>query len=205
MIKVGFIVEGATEFILLKSMSFNEFLKKNNIELVNVINAGGSGNLLPHNIESYIQLLERNEAEKIVILTDLDQDLCITRTKNRIKSRPQDLLVIAVQQIESWFLACTPAMRQLLKTDDFFFPLPEAERIPYQTINRLMVDHTGRGIGNNSAGKIKLIKRLLEQHELDLSISAEHPSCPSVQYFIKTIAGLEVNGSISKKLTSQIK
>src|SRR5689334_2690998 len=124
MIKVGFIVEGDTEFILLKSTSFNKFLKKNNIELVNVINACGSGNLLPHNIGGYIQLLERNGAEKIVILTDLDQDVCITSTKDRIKSRPQDLIVIAVQQIESWFLACTPAMRQLLKTDDFFFPLP---------------------------------------------------------------------------------
>jgi hypothetical protein len=193
MIKVGFIVEGNTESFLLKSASFNEFLLKNNIELVNVINAGGSGNLLPHNIEGYIQLLERNGAEKIAILTDLDQDVCITSTKSRINPRPQDLVVIAVQQIESWFLACTPAMQQLLKTDDFFFPFPEAEQTPYHTINRLMVDHTGKGIGNKAAGKVRLVKRLLEQHGLDLCVSAEHPACPSVQYFIKQIARLGIN------------
>ncbi|MCF6406998.1 DUF4276 family protein [Chitinophaga filiformis] len=190
MIKVGFIVEGNTEFFLLKSALFNEFLLKNNIELVNVINAGGSGNLLPHNIQAYIQLLEKSGAKKIVILTDLDQDACITITKDRIKARPQDLVVIAVQQIEAWFLACTPAMRQLLKTDEFFFPLPQAEQTPYQTINRLMVDYTGKGIGNKAAGKMRLVKRLLEQHELDLCISAEHPACPSAQYFIKKVAEL---------------
>lgn len=190
MIKVGFIVEGYTEFILLKSTSFNQFLLANNIELVNVINAGGCSNLLPHNIEGYIKLLEKSGAEKIVILTDLDQDVCITSTKDRIKARPQDLVIIAVQQIESWFLACTIAMNQLLKTDDFFFPFPEAEQTPYHTINRLMVDYTGKGIGNKTAGKVRLIKRLLDQHGLDLTLSAEHPACSSVQYFIKKIAEL---------------
>jgi hypothetical protein len=51
MVKVGFIVEGNTEFFLLTSAIFYTFLTKNNIELVNVINAGGCSNLLPHNIE----------------------------------------------------------------------------------------------------------------------------------------------------------
>ncbi|WPV63754.1 hypothetical protein [Chitinophaga sp. LS1] len=157
---------------------------------MNVINAQGCGNLLPHNIEGYIQLLEKDGAEKIVILTDLDQDVCITSTKNRIKARPQDVVVVAVQQIESWFLACTPAMRQLLKNEDFSFPLPEAEQVPFETINRLMMEFTGKGIGNKAAGKRRLVNRLLEQHGLDLTISATHPACPSVQYFLRKVAQL---------------
>lgn len=187
MIDIGFIVEGITEYFLLKSAPFNEFLKRNNIRLVNVINAQGCGNLLPHNIEAYIQLLEKDGAQKIVILTDLDQDVCITSTKARIKARPQDVVVVAVQQIESWFLACTPAMKQLLKNEDFFFPHPEAEQTPFETINRLMVGFTGKGIGKNKAGKKRLVNRLLDQHGLDLCIAAEHPACSSVQYFLKKI------------------
>jgi hypothetical protein len=190
MIKVGFIVEGYTEYFLLTSTSFNEFLFRNSIELVNVINTEGCGNLLPRNIEGYIQLLEKDGAEKIVILTDLDRDVCITSTKNRIKARPQDLILVAVQQIESWFLACTPAMRELLKNDEFFFPHPESEETPYITINRLMMEYTGKGIGNNKGGKKRLVKRLLDQHGLDLSISALHPACSSVKYFLNKISGL---------------
>jgi hypothetical protein len=190
MVKVGFIVEGQTESILLQSPAFNDILRQHNIELINVINAGGCSNLLPHNIEGYLQSLEKNGAEKIIILTDLDQDICITQTKKRINARPQDIVVIAIQQIESWFLACTPAMRQLLRNDDFFFPLPEAEKAPYHAINQLMVKHISRGIGNNRAGKIRLVKRLVEEHGLDLSISAQHPACPSVRYFIEKVIGL---------------
>lgn len=193
MINVGFIVEGITEFVLLKSELFNEFLLKNNINLVNVINAEGCGNLLPHNIEGYIQLLEKDGAEKIVILTDLDKDVCITSTKNRINARPQDIVIVAVQQIEAWFLACTPAMRQLLKTEDFFFPHPETEQFPFETINRLMIDHTGKGIGNKKAGKRRLVTRLLVEHGLDLCISATHPACFSVQYFLNKIIQMGTN------------
>jgi hypothetical protein len=53
MVKVGFIVEGQTESILLQSPAFNDILRQHNIELINVINAEGSGNLLPHSIEYF--------------------------------------------------------------------------------------------------------------------------------------------------------
>ena len=132
MINVGFIVEGFTEYFLLKSASFNEFLTRNNIRLVNVINAQGCGNLLPHNIEGYIQLLEKDGAEKIVILTDLDRDVCITSTKNRIKARPQDVVVVAVQQIESWFLACTPAMYNTPRKSDSKFKWKNILNLRYE-------------------------------------------------------------------------
>ena len=47
MVKVGFICEGYTELILLQSDPFRQLLVSLNIERLNVINAEGSGNLLP--------------------------------------------------------------------------------------------------------------------------------------------------------------
>jgi hypothetical protein len=124
MVKIGFICEGDTEQILLLSDKFQEFLTSINLHLVNVINATGSGNLLPHNIKGYIESLEKDDAEVIFILTDLDNDVCITKTKERIKAREKDVVIIAVKKIEAWFLANDLAMRLLLNNPDFSYPAP---------------------------------------------------------------------------------
>lgn len=99
--------------------------------------------------------------KKIVILTDLDENVCITKTKERISVIEDTTVVIAVRQIESWFLACTPTMCALLKDDSFSFDFPEREKVPFLTINNLLIEKTGRGIGRYMNGKVKLIKRLL--------------------------------------------
>lgn len=177
MVKVGFICEGDTESILLQSGSFNSLLAELSILSVNVINAEGSGNLLPHNIAGYIDSLEKQDAEVIIILTDLDNDVCITQTKQRINARLQDCIIISVKQIESWFLAETNTMRKILGEPDFFFEQPENEVIPFNTINLLLVNQTGRGIGTKSGGKIKLAKRMLDSG----LVSANHQFTPIAQ------------------------
>jgi hypothetical protein len=73
MVKVGFICEGATEQILLQSDSFRNLLSSLNLESLQIIDAKGAGNLLPHNIEGYVTRLEKEGAKVIVILTDLRQ------------------------------------------------------------------------------------------------------------------------------------
>lgn len=143
MVKVGFICEGDTEQILLGSDKFRNFLTSRKVESLPVINAKGSGNLLPHNIDGYLERLEKQGAEVIVILTDLDDDICIARTKERISARKQDIVVIAVKKIESWFLACSPTMQQLLGQPGFHFDDPENENDPFETINALLVQHRG--------------------------------------------------------------
>lgn len=45
------------------------------------------GNLLPHNIEAYIELLAKNVVDKIIMQTDLDEDECKAKTRDRIKPR----------------------------------------------------------------------------------------------------------------------
>lgn len=187
MIKVGFICEGSTELRLLQSAPFQQLLASLNIERLNVINAEGSGNLLPHNIAGYVTSLEKAGAEAIVILTDLDEDICVTQTKARISARKQDIVVIAVKKIEAWFLASTLAMQNLLTQPGFNFPSPENEKNPFETINNLLIAHTNRGVGKKSAGKIKLVTRLLD-NGLDISQAAAHPNCPSAHYFINKLA-----------------
>lgn len=184
MIKAGFICEGGSDFILFQSESFNELLRQLNIICVNVIDAEGCGNLLPHNIGGYIQSLENKGAEKIVIITDLDYGECITLTKQKINARPQDFVIVAVKEIESWFISDTTTMRKMLQKQNFNFDFPENELEPFNTINALLVQYTGRGIGRNSRGaKKKLAKRMLD-FGFDFRRSSSHPNCPSAKYFI---------------------
>lgn len=183
MVKVGFICEGFTEQILLSSDKFQSFLTSINLQSVNVINATGAGNLLPHNIGGYIQSLEKNGVEAIFILTDLDNDICITKTKERIKARTRDIVIIAVKKIEAWFLANDTAMRLLLGNPNFSYQNPEDELEPFETINNLLISFTGRGVGKKTAGKIKLVTKLLELG-LDVQQSGVHPNCLSAKYFI---------------------
>jgi hypothetical protein len=194
MVKVGFICEGQTEQILLQSESFRQLLLSMNIQSLPVIDAGGAGNLLPHNIDGYIARLEKEGAEFIIILTDLDEEICITKTKERIGARPKDIVVIAVKKIESWFLACGSAMTKLLGLPNFEFTNPEDDKNPFETINQLLHKHTGRGVGKKTAGKIKLVNRMLE-HGLDLSTAAAHKNCPSAAYFIKKLTDAGKSGS----------
>ncbi len=186
MVKVGFICEGATEQILLQSDAFRQLLASLNIESLPVIDAAGADNLLPHNKEGYIDRFEKEGAAVIVILTDLDEDICITETKKRLKARGQDTIVIAVKKIEAWFLASTLTMRMLLGDNQFNFGNPEEDKEPFETINQLIVKYHGRGIGKKRAGKIKLVTRLITEG-LDISQAAAHPNCPSAAYFLKKL------------------
>lgn len=186
MVKVGFICEGFTEFFLLNSTAFKSYLESIGIELINVINAEGVGNLLPRNIEVHLLQLELAGAEKIVILTDLDTDICVTKTKQRIGARAQDVVVIAVRQIESWFLAATSTMKQLFKDGHFEFEFPELEITPFETIRKLKFEKTGSGVSSGKGGKIKLLNILLKLG-YTIQQSAAHPNCTSAAYFVKRL------------------
>jgi len=186
MVKIGFICEGQTEAELVSSNNFNSYLNSIGLEFINALNAKGSGNLLSYNIKPYIQALERLRAQKIIILTNLDEDKCITITKQRMNARPQDIVIVAIKEIEAWFLANTPAMSIMLGNDNFYFEFPEKEMRPFETINQLLIKHTTRGIGKKSAGKITLVRNLLNIG-FDVRQSAAHPNCPSAAYFLKKL------------------
>src|SRR5258705_6527726 len=100
---LGFIVEGDTEKMILESPDFKNFLNTLHIEYIpEVVNVKGNNNLLPHKIIGHTQILIDKGATQIIILTDLDDDKCVTETKSRIKSLENQIVIISVKQIEAW-------------------------------------------------------------------------------------------------------
>jgi hypothetical protein len=115
MVNIGFICEGYTELFILESNNFKALLNQLGLHSVGVINVQGNGNLLPHNIKSHRENLFKKGASVIFILTDLDQDQCITKTRLRITESENQIIIVAVKQIESWFLSDNSAMNQIFK------------------------------------------------------------------------------------------
>ncbi|MEN9373470.1 MAG: hypothetical protein RIR79_1022 [Pseudomonadota bacterium] len=182
MVKIGFIVEGFTEKIILESENFKSFAKKNGIEICNPIqNAQGGGNLLPNNIIPYVKNLKKNNAKHIVILTDLENETNVAVVKNRIGSAHTNLIFVAVKAIEAWFLADTQALRSWLKKDNVFEAHPErTPDMPWEFLKSLAQQHQSRGPGSS---KTAFAKQMCQRHSFDLSRAAQHPACPSVKEF----------------------
>ncbi len=185
MVKLGFIAEGAVEKMILESADFKNLLNELKIDFIpEIIDAKGNGNLLPRNIEKHSQILIDKGASKIIILTDLDLDACITLTKERIKPLENHIVVVSIKQIEACFLADTTAMRIFFSDAAFEEQFPESHLIPFEEIKQIKLRKVGRGIGNS---KIKLAHNLINQYDFSLSQAAEHPNCTSAKYFLEKI------------------
>jgi hypothetical protein len=184
MVNVGFICEGYTELFILKSPKFGDLLLELGLNPVGFINVEGNGNLLPKNIEKHRKNLEAEGAEHIVILTDLDEDRCITLTKQRIGERPNQDIIISVRQIESWFLADTSTIRSIFR-GNFLFENPENEDIPFEKIRRLYFEKFNKGLVGKDEKK-KLASKML-QNGFSVKNAADHPNCPSASYFLKKL------------------
>lgn len=182
MVKVGFICEGDTEKILVESASFKSILKDNNLEFVKAFDATGNGNLLPENITPMINNLFEEGVQKIFIITDLDEDACITKTKARINAPEETVVIVAVKKIEAWFLADTKTLSSLFK-ENFSFLHPQTETDPRQVLKDLFIQKTGRGIGDS---KPKFAFKMVN-NGFSLLNAAQHPSCHSAKYFVQKL------------------
>ena len=184
MVKLGFIVEGATESIVLEHQAFFHYLESLGVAYVpEVINVEGNGNLLPHNIDQNTSILIRKGATHIFILTDLDDDLCITSTKDRIAPSSVHIVIIAVRTIESWFLADTAAMRLYLNDPSFYCDWPETLADPFDTIKQLRLAKTGKGFTE----KKRLANTFVHRMGFSIAHAAQHPNCKSARYFLDKI------------------
>ncbi|WP_373512758.1 hypothetical protein [Persicitalea sp.] len=185
MVKIGFICEGTTEKKIVGSEKFQKYLSKLGIEIVGEIrDAGGNGNLLPQNLPEFTKPLIDKGAEKIVVLTDLDEDACISFTKNRITTDENRTIIVAVRQVESWFLADRFTLSSLLK-ENFDFENPEDQANPYEVLRVLFNEKRGRGCGT----KHILAKRMIK-YGFSLENAAQHPNCPSATYFLNKLQQL---------------
>ncbi len=187
MVKVGFICEGETERIIISSPQFHDFLQSIRLERIEpVIDAGGNGNLLPKFLSAHTNTLLAQGAERIFILTDRENYPCITSVKKRVDAPNDHIVIVAVQQFESWFLADSTAMKSLLKDGQFICDAPESFSVPIQEIGSQLKARGLRGPGRVS-GKLTLAKWMLNYHNFSIARAAQHPNCPSAAYFMQKL------------------
>lgn len=184
MVKVGFIVEGDTEKIIIESPAFVSWAKSQGIEICSpVIDAKGGGNLLPQNIQPMINQLQSRDLNCIFILTDLEDSESPDAVRSRIGSEFVDsrFIFIAVKAIESWFLADTAALRLWLEVEDVYENMPEAtEGMPWDRLKALAAELNKRGPGGS---KNAFAKRMVKHYGFSIANAAAHPACLSAKEF----------------------
>ena len=189
-VNIGFICEGYTELFILESDNFKGILNSLKLKSVGVINVMGNGNLLPHNIKIHQENLFEKGASFIFVLTDLDEDQCITKTRLRITESENQIIIVAVKQIESWFLADASTMSLIFK-GDYSFENPENEDVPIETIRKIYFDKFKRGLIGRDEKK-KLAKKMLNSG-FSIQNAANHPNCPSANYFLTKLKSIANN------------
>jgi hypothetical protein len=194
MVKVGFLVEGDTEKVIVTSPSFQEFCKTIGVEIIrNVLPTDKKkrGKDVFKNAEkmaSFINILRDQGAEMIFCIRDLEDLPCITSAKNEINTT--DLMVkkiIVVKKIEAWFLADSLVLEQYFG-ENFTTKFPEANfpELLLQPDMKLkeisMATRKGKGIGD----KLLFAKSLI-RNGFSLERAAIHPHCNSANYFINKL------------------
>ncbi len=182
MVKLGFIVEGYSEKIVVESKTFKKWLVNNGISIAHpVINAEGGGNLLPKHLKEAIQRLTHQEVDHIVILTDLECEPDEDAVRQRIGNQYTNLIFIAVKALEAWYLADTEAMRKWLKVDSFYENKPqETPAMPWDRLGDIAKELNKRGTGPS---KPKFAKIMVDHCGFDVVRAAQHPHCPSAKAF----------------------
>ena len=193
MVKIGFIVEGGAEKIIISSKSFYDFLKSKNIEIIDIFDAEGEGNfkVSNHKIEQFFKILNNRNVDYIIILTDLEEDPCISYTKDKIfiYNKDKQKTIVSVKTIESWFLADSKTLSKIFKTNDYYFENPEITiNKPFEIIKEEFIKHTGRGI---SKSRNRLAKKMLN-NGFNILNSASHPNCRSAKYLIEFLSNLKI-------------
>jgi len=183
---VGFIGEGESEVHLLKSSAFKEFLRGMNLLSVGEFDANGRDQLLNKNsrIEDFIKIFNDLNAEKIFILSDLENGPCISYYKSRLYNYSiLKIDIVAVKAIEAWLLSDSATLSFLLK-ERFTYDDPEnTDTLPLIKLREIFIDRVGRGLGIR---KPKIIDRFIRSG-FTIEKAAEHPNCHSVKYFIKKL------------------
>lgn len=185
MVKAGFIVEGASERIVVESARFRALLHSCNYDLVSpVVDAQGGGNLLPHNIQAFLARLDNAGAERIFVLTDLEDEPQVQQVRDRVSHDRIHFVFVAVKALEAWYLADTQAMNVWLGIDDFFEPAPEqTPQKPWERLKQIAAEQSRRGPGS----KVAFARKAVTHWGFDVENSAVHPACQSARELIECL------------------
>lgn len=181
MVRIGFIVEGDSEKIVIESEKFREFLSLNGFELVTpVVNAKGGGNLLPQNIEAYLQTLQHKSIQQIMVLTDLEGEASVTDVRTRIAHTDISVIFVAIKALEAWFLSDTDAIRTWLGDTSYTELQPEqTAMMPWDRLKEISAQLGKRGPGN----KVGFAKKMV-RYGFCVTRAAQHASCSSARELV---------------------
>ncbi len=187
--RLGFIVEGDSEKIMIESAPFQRWARAQGFEICSpVINARGGGNLLPHHMAPMMAILARSQPDHVVVLTDLEDAPSVDAVKARITDTHTSLVFVAVKALEAWFLADTDAMRAWLKRPSFAETFPEATPgMPWDRLKEVAKEQGTQGPGTN---KVIFAKRFCKHHNFQIANAAAHPACPSAKAFHDALLAL---------------
>jgi hypothetical protein len=189
MVRIGFIVEGDTEKIIIESAVFKEWARAQGLDVCTpVIDAKGGGNLLPQNIVPMVNQLRQNNPDHIVILTDLEEEPSEATVRQRIGTSHTSLIFIAVKAIEAWFLADSVALKKWLDVEQIFEEKPEQTiGLPWIRLKEVALSFKKQGPGSSKPG---FAKRMVERYGFSIANAAQHPACPSAKRFHDGLIGL---------------
>ena len=202
MVNVAFIVEGHTEVELIRSEHFRRWLKQScGITLVgnpSTTNCKGNGNMCAAKLENLARVIRKAyKPHYIVVLADLDPDdavQCITQRKRHIGEQAVDLIIIARNAIEAWFLADTKAMQLWLGKDsgNFRESEPESYIKPWDRLEKQAKLFKAKLPSNGS--KSDFAKTFIKKYQFDLERAASHKRCPSAKYCVEKLKQLGQKG-----------
>lgn len=188
MVKLGFIVEGETEKIVLQSSKFKDFLQSQNIDFIDEIIDGEGGNLLSEiHLNAFIEILKDKGANHILLLTDLEDSVCYTSKKTMLDLCKIDSVVISKKKFEAWFLAHHDALRKIIEDENYSCEFPENIEVPYNEIKNLRMKNNPKSLGVGD--KLKLARRMIRA-DFEIQEAAKHPNCPSAKYFIDKLSSI---------------
>jgi hypothetical protein len=186
--KVGIIFDGETEEIIFKSADLKNILKAKNLQSV------GEFKYQSGKVKTYTSLLQKKGAEKIIIVTDMEQLPCYTSVKERIGNNEElsniHEIVIVKKMAEAWFIADTETMKKILRKGkkDTLNYTPESYVDPYEKLCDIISQNSGNNKKNRTS-KVKLAKRFVE-NGFSITNSAKHNKCSSAKYFINKLKAM---------------
>ncbi len=115
MVKVGFIVEGTSDFIILKSDKFQKLLryKLNLVSDESLIRIAKSRPFMMKYLKDLTGSLEKEDVDYLFILVDQDDNECPMETKQKLigyrdnshYNKAFHIYIVMTRELEAWFLA----------------------------------------------------------------------------------------------------
>ena len=178
MVKLGIICEGESERIIFDSPTFKALLSGYKIELIGIVEAGSKTQYRADLLPKHRQILLDKGAERILALIDLDDDQCITFTKQTVPSFDDQIVVVAVKEFENWYLADAKALNEFTGKGQSV-DSPESYLEPLDELISLY----GKRFPKSKPKLANSMKRC----GFSIEHAAEHPNCPSARYFLSKL------------------